>query len=273
MWSRIGAFRSFSQRTVVWVRGIVTPSKSLLNSEPNKLLPPKRPGNSYMRYCKERLKGSKEVILAAASVAKEWREMSPQQKEKYEEDFLREQEEYHEQMKEFSQNFASEKDKQLYLRSIKKQRKVSAYQVMKKDRVNNLPSEERSFYTVQKAKEDYKNLTCSELQAYQKMAETINGDKLKTQEKLNKKLSNPRKITVYNIMTKDRALKLPKEQRQEYMLRNAASDYKNLTAQERQEYEKMAKEYNEKREKIYGIIQRQCQHSIRTYLITLACMQ
>ena len=133
---------------------------------------------------------------------------------------------------------------------------------MKKDRVNNLPSEERSFYTVQKAKEDYKNLTCSELQAYQKMADTINGDKLMTEEKLDKKLSNPTKITVYSIMKKDRAFKLPKEQRREYMLRNAASDYKNLTAQERQEYEKMAKEYNEKREKMYGIIQRQRQHII-----------
>ena len=246
------------------VLGLVISSKTLLNYQPNQLLPPKRPGNSYMSYYKERQKGSKEVKLTAASVAKEWREMSPQQKEKYEEDFLREQEEYHEQMKEFSQNFPSETDMRLYLRSIKQGRKMSAYKAMKKERIYNLPSEERSFYTVQKAKEDYKNLTSSELQAYLKMADTINEDKLMTEEKLKKKLSNPTKLSVYSIMVKDRAAKLPKEQRQEYMLRNAGSDYKNLTAQERQEYEKMAKEYNKKREKIYGIIQRQRQHSIST---------
>ena len=84
-------------------------------------------------------------------------EMSHQQKTKYQEDFLRKQEEYQKQMKEFSQNFASERDKRLYLYSIIKPRKESAYHVMKKDRVNNLPSEERSSYILQKACEDYKN--------------------------------------------------------------------------------------------------------------------
>ena len=241
------------------VRGLVTSSKTLLNPQPNQLLPPKRPVTSFGSYYKERYK---EVKLSVSAVAKEWREMSPQQKARYQEDYLRNHEEYQKQMNEFSQNFPSETDKRLYLRSIKKGRKMSAYQAMKKDRVYNLPSEERSFYTVQKAKEDYKNLTCSELQAYLKMAETINGDKLKTQEKLNKKLSNPRKITVYSIMKKDRAPKLPKEQRREYVLRNAASDYKNLTAQERQEYEKMAKEHNEKRKNMYEILQQRRQHSI-----------
>ena len=67
-------------------------------------------------------------------------------------------------------------------------------------------------------------------------------------------------MSVYSIMKKDRAPKLPKEQQREYMLRNAASDYKNLTAQERQEYEKMAKEYNEKRKSTYEIPQQQRQH-------------
>ena len=156
------------------VRGLVTSSKTLLNSQPNQLLPPKRPVNSFLSYYKERCKEGK---LSAASVAKEWREMSPQQKAKYQEDYLRKHEEYQKQIKEFSQNFASETDKRLYLRSIKKGRKMSAYKAMKKDRIYYLPSEERSFYTVQKAKEDYKNLTCSELQAYQKMADTINRDK------------------------------------------------------------------------------------------------
>ena len=72
----------------------------------------------------------------------------------------------------------------------------------------------------------------------------------------------PHKISVFSVMMKDRAAKLPKKQQQEYIFRNVASDYKNLTAQEREEYEKMAKECNKKREKIFEIIQRQRQHSI-----------
>ena len=161
------------------VRGLVTSSKTLLNYQPNQLLPPKRPVNSFGSYYKERYK---EVKLSVSAVAKEWREMSPQQKARYQEDYLRNHEEYQKQMKEFSQNFASETGKWLYLRSIKKGRKMSAYKAMKKDRIYNLPSEERSFYTVQKAKEDYKNLTSSELQAYLKMADTINTDKLIAKE-------------------------------------------------------------------------------------------
>ena len=158
--------RSLSQKSVVWVRGLDTSSKTLLNWEPNQLLPPKRPGSSYMSYYKERLKCCKEGKLCLATVAREWREMSPQQKTRYQEDFLRKQEEYHKQMKEFSQNFASERDKRLYLCSIKKQRKMSAYEAMKKDKVYGLPSTEQSSYILQKAHEDYKNLTSSELQAY-----------------------------------------------------------------------------------------------------------
>ena len=247
----------------MWVRGLVTSSKALLNSEPNQLLPPKRPGSSHVSYYKERLKCSKEGKLSVGAMAREWREMSPQQKARYEEDCLRRLEEYQKQMKEFSQNFASERDKQLYLRSIKKQKKVSAYDVMKKDRLYNLPSAERNSYILKKASEDYRNLTSSELQAYQKMADKINRDKHIAKEKLKKKLGKPQKLSVYSIMKKDRVAKLPKEQRWEYVLRNAASDYKNLTARERQEYEKMAKEYNEEREKkMSKILQWQYQHII-----------
>ena len=70
-----------------------------------------------MNYCKEILKYCKEGKLFLATVA---REMSSQQKARYQEDFLRKQEEYQKQMKEFSQNFAtSERDKLLCLCCIK----------------------------------------------------------------------------------------------------------------------------------------------------------
>ena len=117
---------------MVWERGLVISSKTLLNWEPNQLLPPKRPGSSSMSYCKERLKCYKEVKLSLTTVAREWREMSPQQKARYQKVFLRKQEEYQQQMKEFSQNFANERDKQLYHCSIKKQRKMSAMKPRRK---------------------------------------------------------------------------------------------------------------------------------------------
>ena len=81
------------------VCGLVTSSKTLLNYQPNQLLPPKRPVNSFRSYYKERYK---EIKLSVSAVAKEWREMSPQQKVRYEEDYLRKHEEYQKQMKEFS---------------------------------------------------------------------------------------------------------------------------------------------------------------------------
>ena len=103
-------------------------------------------------------------------------------------------------------------------------------------------SERRTkFLHISKACEDYKNLTSSELQSYQKIAENVEKDK---------HVGKPHKIYVLSVTVKDRAAKLLKEQRWEYVLRNAASKYKNLTAQERREYEKIAKEYNEKREKL-----------------------
>ena len=80
--------------------------------------------------------------------------------------------------------------------------------------------------------------------------------------KKDKRVGKPHKISIFCVMRKDRATKLPKKQRHECIFRNAASDYKNLTAQKRKEYDKMAKECNKKREKIFEIIQRQCQHSI-----------
>jgi len=52
-------------------------------------------------------------------------------------------------------------------------------------------------------------------------------------------------------MKKDRAAKLPKEERMEYMRTKSPEDYKNLTIEERQKYEAMAEECNKKRMRIY----------------------
>jgi len=64
----------------------------------------------------------------------------------------------------------------------------------------------------------------------------------------------PSKVSVYAIMKKDRAAKLPKEERVEYMLTKSSRDYKNLTPEERQKYESMAEEYNKKRMKVYNTL-------------------
>jgi len=63
--------------------------------------------------------------------------------------------------------------------------------------------------------------------------------------------SKPHKISVLTVMMKDRVAKLPKEERREYLFKKASKDYKNLTSEERQEYESMAEECNKKRMKVY----------------------
>ena len=56
-------------------------------------------------------------------------------------------------------------------------------------------------------------------------------------------------------MMKERAVKLPKEDRVNYVFRLSGMDYKNLSVQERLEYQKIADDLNKKRIKIYEIIQ------------------
>ena len=283
-------------------------------------VPPKKPFPAYNIYVSERFKNSKGEKLSLSTIATEWREMSPQRKARYEEDYQRRREEYQKQMKEFSQNFACKKDQRLYLLSIKKQGKVTAYSAMVKDRASKLPSEEREDYVLQKAKEDYKNLTSSELQTYQHIADNINKESKKyhglhkpstvsvfsamfgertanrsmveVQDYLKKakrefdnltdteliayeqladgmndnnwhkyidRVYSKPKISALQVMTKERAAKLPKEDRLNYVLRLSGMDYKNLSVQERLEYQKIADDLNKKRIKIYEAIQQGCE--------------
>ena len=158
-------------------------------------VPPKRPCSAYMVYVSERYKDSKGEKLSLSTIAREWREMSPQQKVRYEEDHQRRHEEYQKQMKEFSQNFATKRDQRLYLLSNKKHGKATAYSVMMKDRASKLPKEERRDYVSHKSKEDYKNLTSSELQTYQHMADNINKENKKYHT-----LPKPHKVSAYDAM-------------------------------------------------------------------------
>ena len=280
-------------------------------------VPPKKPFSAYIVYTSERYKDSKGEKLSFSAIAREWREMSPHQKARYEEDFQRRREEYQKQMKEFSQNFASIRDQRLYLLSSKKQGKLTAYNAMIKDRASKVPSEERGDYVLHKAKKDYKNLTSSELQTYQHMADNINKENKKyhalhkprkvsvydvmfgervanrsveevadyskkakrefdnltdtefrAYEELadrmsennwhkyvDKVYSKPKKLSVYHVMMKERAAKLPKKDRFYYVGRLSKTDYRNLSVQERQEYQKIADDLNKKRIKIYKAIQ------------------
>ena len=302
--------------------GHVLPAKTPPLSELEGPVPPKKPVTAYTTYCSERYKDSKVGKLSLSTIGREWREMSPQKKARYQEDFQRRREEYQKQMKEFSQNFACKTDQILYLLSNKKRGKATALSAMKKDRASKLPSEERVGYVLHKAKEDYKNLTSSELQTYQHIADNVNKESKKyhTLHKTNKVsvfhamykertanrsveevanywkkakreyenlsdsevrayeeladnmsgnnwhkyidgvYSKPRKVSVYHVMMKERAAKLPKEDRSNYVLRLSNMEYKNLSVLERQEYQKIADDLYRKRIKIYEAILRGCEN-------------
>ena len=182
----------------------------------------------------ERYKDSKGEKLSISTVGREWREMCPQQKAKYEEDYQKRLEEYQKQMKEFSQNFASEKDQRLYLRSIKKQGYHTAYNVMVKDRASKLPREERRDYAIHMAKEDYKNLTSSELQTYQHMADSINKE-----NKKNDTLHMSNKMSIYNAMFKERTANRSVEEVADYS-KKVKREFENLTDAEVRRYEELA---------------------------------
>ena len=66
-------------------------------------------------------------------------------------------------------------------------------------------------------------------------------------------------MSALSVMVKDRVVKLPKEDRQNYVLRLSKVDYKNLSATELQAYKKMAEDLNRKRMEIYKIIQIECE--------------
>ena len=300
--------------------GHVLSAKTLPLSELEGPVPPKRPSSAYMVYTSERYKDSKGEKLSLSTIAKEWQEMGPHQKARYEEDYQRRLEEYQKQMKKFSHNFANKKDQRLYLLSIKEQQKITALSAMVKDRASKLPREERRDYMLHKSKEDYKNLTSSELQTYQHMADNINkenkkyhalhkprkisvframvGERTANQsveevqdfwkkakrgfdnltdtelrdydeladimsennwhKLIDRVYSKPRRISALHVMMKERAAKLPKEDRVNYVIRWSKVEYKNLSAVERQAYQKMADDLNKKRIKIHKIMQRYC---------------
>ena len=215
--------------------GHVLPAKTPPLSELKGPVPPKKPLSAYITYCSERYKDSKGGKLSLSTIGREWREMSPQKKARYQEYFQRRREEYQKQMKEFSHNFATKTDQSLYLLSNKKQGIVTAYSAMVKDRASKLPREERRDYMLHKSKEDYKSLTSSELQTYQHMADNI---------KENKKyhaLHKPKKISVNDVMFRERTANRSVEVVQDYM-KKAKREFDNLTERA---YEELADIMNE----------------------------
>jgi len=117
--------------------------------------------------------------------------MGPQQKARFEEDYLKKEE--------FLKNFVNKNYLNLYLRSLIT-RKRGAYQAMVKDRASKLPKEQHTDYAVYKSMEEYKNLTTEELQTYQEMADTINKEKY---------LGFTKHVSLLDAMKKERAVKLP----------------------------------------------------------------
>ena len=194
-------------------------------------LPPKKLLNAFAAYVTEGYKDSKRDYLPLSTLAREWRETSPRQKARYEKDSRRRYEEFYRQMKEFSQSFASKGDQRLYLLSIKGKGNSTAYSMMKKDRASKLPREECSDYMLHKAKEDYKNLTSSELQAYQQMADNVN--------KENNTLRKPCKVSAYNAMLKERAATLGVDEGDNCKTKKAVIEYQNLTASEVKAHEEL----------------------------------
>ena len=197
-------------------------------------VPPKKPFPAYNIYVSERFKNSKGEKLSLSTIATEWREMSPQRKARYEEDYQRRLEEYQKQMKEFSKNFACKIDQILYLLSNKKRGKATALSAMMKDRASKLPSEERGDYVLHKAKEDYKNLTSSELQTYQHIADNINKENKKYHA-----LHKPSKISVFKAMFGERTANRSMVEVQDYW-KKAKREFDNLRYTEFIAYEQLA---------------------------------
>jgi len=195
IWSRLyqrGLFSSISSRKKL----------NLPTSEQDRPLPPRKPLNCFLAYIKKRFKQTGEK-LTLTIIAREWREMDPQQKAKFEEEFLTRREEYQRQMEEFSKNF------RLYRLITGKKRRINSYHIFGKDQASKLPKEQRADYIQCKAKEEYKNLTTEELKAYQEMADNINKEN---------KVFATQKPNSYDAMRKERAAKLPKEERFNYIL-------------------------------------------------------
>jgi len=157
-------------------------------------IPPKRSLNPYIIFCSERLQGKGREGMKLAG--KEWREIDPQEKKKYEEKSKDLKEKYEKEVQLFSQKFANEKELNLHLKkyseyckSLKSYRlmkrvkskpiKVSAYEAMIVYRTSQLPPEKRFEYVKKQAVLDYRNLTLEERKKYEDVADNIYKQRMK----------------------------------------------------------------------------------------------
>ena len=140
------------------------------------------------------------------------------------------------------------KNKNQYLH---KPNKVAVFIAMFGERTANRSVEVVQDY-LKKAKREFDNLTDTELRAYEKLADSMSENN--RHKYINKVYSKPT-ISAYHVMIMERAAKLPKEDRVNYVFHLSGMDYKNLSVQERLEYQKIADDLNKKRIKIYETIQ------------------
>jgi len=171
-----------------------------------------------------------------SAIGKEWRELSSQEKEKYRELARKDLEDYHVRKEEFVKSIEGKNG--CYRVMVKRKVRKSAYTAMVMDRVLQVSSADRFNYVSKTSKEEYKNLPASKLEFYKQKAETINQEEI---------WQKPHKMSAYNIMAKERASKVPKEDRKDYVFKTSTLDYSNLSKSDLQEYRKKADDYNKAR--------------------------
>ena len=160
-------------------------------------------------------------------------------------------EDYSEQKEDILKMFSNKKEK-LYLLRVSQVIKLTAFSMMKKDRSDKLPVEDRRHYMLHKACEDYKNLSAAELKYYQEVAETMSIVRRKEyEEKLKMKPCPPSPLTPFIVMRKCRMTEVPREERYEYYTQTASKEYSNLSASDLLEYVKATEEINGLKMKVY----------------------
>ena len=157
--------------------------------------------------------------------------------------------------------FLNEKER-LYLPKVTPVSKLSAYNMMRKDRAHKLPVEDRSHYVLHKASEDFKSLSAAERKHYQEMAETLAISKRKEyEEKLKMKPCPPRHITPFMVMRKCRMAEVPREERHECFSRTALKEYRKLSASD-------LSRYTEVTDKIYDLKMKMYEKSMERWKAT-----
>jgi len=213
-----------------------------------KIRPPKRWHPPFMVYFNKNYTYRREGHAQSLELGKKWTEMNDQEKKKYFEESLKLRDEYLNCMKKFSDKFATEKDKKIHISKLKKPVKLSVLSAFTKERTSKMPIKDRLQYVLKQAKVDYKKLTSSEFQMYQQIADDLNKERREKYEAIKKRaVKKSRKLTVYQVMVKDRCTMIPKEERWNYAQNLSSKDYRNLSPSELQIYRKMADEiYKEK---------------------------